>query len=513
MSGRPLQDLHSHRRVRTRIADHPGPEAGQHPFGVAARPVGHPDRMALGVHQERFLARQRALHGPLQQPGCQSRVGLVGHVLLAAEGPTIGHQLDGYPVSVDAEHRRDLVAVVPDALPAGVDVQSTVTCRHGEGGLGLHEGVLNALGLEDLVDDVGRPDQGGLDVAAGVRRHRKHVSVQFPDSVLVSRKGHHRVAVDGQRRQLDVDQHRRPTGGLPVIGHDHGQHVSQVGGPTTLRDHHRPVRVDDPHPVLPRYVGGREHPLHTVDGFCCRGVDPHHVGTGVVGEAERCVQQALRRHVVDEGAVSEAQLGGLHLHPAGPDAAAGHGHRDLARCKGFDCIQNLHVAGAPAEVGAQVAGRMVTGQGGALLVHEGLGAHDDARRAEAALQGAMCGEGTGVTFPLSVRQALQGRDRATFGLLHRRLAGDPGLPVDQHGAATALTRRRAAVLGRGDAQFVAQGGQQVGVVNGGIDRPPVQLEARYGPSPFGSALDSTLSSRAARTPAGTSGPRWAVIRP
>ena len=128
--------------------------------------------------------------------------------------------------------------------------------------------VLDALGLEDLVDHVGRAGQGGLDVAAGVRRHRKHVSVQSPDSVLVSRKGHHRVAVDGQRRQLDVDQHRRPTGGLPVIGHDHGQHVAQVGGATTLGDHHGPVRMDDPHPVLPRYVSGRQHPVDAVDGFC-----------------------------------------------------------------------------------------------------------------------------------------------------------------------------------------------------------------------------------------------------
>ena len=312
-------------------------------------------------------------------------MGLVGHVLLAAEGTTVGHQLHGHPVGVDAEHRGDLVAVVPHALSPGVDVQPAVGRRRGQGGLGLHEGVLDALGLEDLVDHVGRTGQRGLHVATGVGRHRQHVAVKLPDRVLVGVHGHDRVAVDGQRHQLDVDQRRGPAGRLPVVGHHHGQHVAQVGGAATLGDHHRPVGVDDPDPVLTGDVGRGQHTVDAVDGLGGRGVDSDHVGPGVVGQAEGGVQQAVGRHVVDERAVAEAQLGGLDLHPAGPDATQGQGHRYLARGQRPHGVQDLHVAGAPAEVGAQVPGRIVAGQGLALPVHQRLGAQEDARRAESAL--------------------------------------------------------------------------------------------------------------------------------
>ena len=166
MPGGSFDDLHADARVGPGIADHldlhPGQLAG---VGTADR-VLHPDRMALGVHAEALLPGERALHRTLQEPGRQRGVGLVRHVLLAAEGTAVRDELDGHLIVADAEHGCDLVAVVPHTLAAGVHVQAAVVTDHGERALGLEEGVLDPLGLERLGDHVRAARQLGLDVAA-----------------------------------------------------------------------------------------------------------------------------------------------------------------------------------------------------------------------------------------------------------------------------------------------------------------------------------------------------------
>jgi hypothetical protein len=110
--------------------------------------------MALGVHEQRLLARERALDRLAEQPRRERGVRLVAHVLLAAEAATVGHELDGDAVARHREHVGDLVAVVPHALAARVHVHGAVGPRFGEGGFGLEEGLLDALGLERLAHDV-----------------------------------------------------------------------------------------------------------------------------------------------------------------------------------------------------------------------------------------------------------------------------------------------------------------------------------------------------------------------
>ena len=53
---------------------------------------------------------------------------------------------------------------------------------------------------------------------------------------------------------------------------------------------------------------------------------------------------------------------------------------------GLDGVEDLHVAGAAAEVGAEVAGRVVPGEVGALLVDSALARITMPGRAEPALQ-------------------------------------------------------------------------------------------------------------------------------
>ena len=125
-------------------------------------------------------------------------------------------------------------------------------------------------------------------------------------------------------------------------------------------------------------------------------------------------------------------------------------------------------------------------EGRALLVDLRLGAHHDARDAEAALQPATRGERVGEHLALGLVDALEGDDGLSLDLVHVALAGDDRLAVDEHGAAPALPRRRAAVLRRGDVELVAQCGEQVGVRPPNGDRravhrechPPVEIVVR-----------------------------------
>ena len=97
--------------------------------------------------------------------------------------------------------------------------------------------------------------------------------------------------------------------------------------------------------------------------------------------------------------------------------------------------------------------------------------------AEAALQAAAGRERVGVAVPLVGIDALQRRDGPPLDLRERLLAGDDGPAVDEDGAAAALARRRAAILGRRDVELLAQRGEQVRVVGAHGDRRAVDDEA------------------------------------
>ena len=96
--------------------------------------------------------------------GGERGLGLVGAVLLAAEGTAVGDEVHEHPVLGDGEHVGDLAAVVPHALAAREHLERAVVEGHGQRRLGLEEGVLDALGLEHLVDGVGAGGEGGVDV-------------------------------------------------------------------------------------------------------------------------------------------------------------------------------------------------------------------------------------------------------------------------------------------------------------------------------------------------------------
>ncbi len=472
--------------VRPGVADHARPQGGERAGRVAPGPHLDPDRVALGVHEQRLFAGERALDGPLQNPRGQRGVSLVAHVLLAPEGAAVGDQLDGDRVGGHAEHGGDLIAVVPHALSARPHVQRPAGLRRGEGGLGLEEGVLDALRLEDLVENVGARRQRRVHVPTLVGGERQDVAVQLPHRVLGL--GRHRRDRVGDRTLhvvAHVHQRGRPPGGLHVGGDDDGEHVAEVGRAAADRDHHWPVGVDDPDPQVAGDVGGGEHGLDP--GLRQRGgrVDREDVGAGVLGEAQRGVQHAGQPDVVDIGLVAEHELIALVADAATADAPL-DGRRRRRRETGrlrhgavrqrLDGVEDLDVPRAAAQVGAEMAGRVLAGEIRPLLVDEALCSQHDAGDAEPALEGSAFGEGLGVATALILRHALQGDHVLPLGAAERHLARHDGLAVEQDGAAPALAARGAPVLGARDAELLAEGGQEVGMIVGDLDLGAVEHE-------------------------------------
>ncbi len=406
---------------------------------------------------------------------------LVAHVLLAAERPAVRDELDGHACGIDVEHGSDVVAVVPHALPSGVHVEgplSVVPGRDRHGRLGFEERVLDPLRVERLVDGERTRGEGRVEVGATrVRAGRQHVGVGAPHrqrGVVVERGAG--VGVRRVHLVADLDQLGSGAGVVAGVGDDHGEHVARVRRAPTDGDHHRPVLVDQPDTQLAGQVVGGEHGLDPGRGERGRGVDRDDVGSGVVGQVERGVQHPGHPDVVDVAAVAEGQRRRLVLRSSPADVGRQRRRAHGSLGDGLDRVEDLHVAGATTEVGTEMRRHLLAGQRGALLVDLRLGPHHDAGDAEPALEAAARGERVGERLPLGPVHAFERDDRRPLDLVHVALTRNDRLAVDEHGAAPALSRRRAAVLGRGDVELLAQRCQQVRMRAPHCDRRAVDLE-------------------------------------
>ena len=260
----------------------------------------------------------------------------------------------------------------------------------------------------------------------------------------------HRV---GERREdlvLDLDEGRGRAGRGAVLGGDERQHVTDVPGGLAHRDQLGPVGDDLALVALAGDVGGGQHGHHARVRQRPRGVDPQDPRARVVGEPDGAVQHPGHRQVVDVRLVAERELAALVARGAAADASAAiHGRERAAGAhagRQQHRVDDLDVAGAPAEVAGERRGHLLARRRG-VLPQQGLGLHQDPGGAVAALRRAGCHEALRPHLALLRVEALLGDDLAALEAGGRLRAGDDGLAVHQHGAGAARALGGAAVLG------------------------------------------------------------------
>ena len=121
----------------------------------------------------------------------------------------------------------------------------------------------------------------------------------------------------------------------------------------------------------------------------------------------------------------------------------------------LDAVDDLLVAGAAAEMRLERLGDFVARRFVAIVA-QADGPHRHAGDAEAALHAAAADERLGDLLAMLFVEAFERGDRFALGLLGLERAGEHRFAVHQHRAAAALGLRLAAVLGRGDAELVAE---------------------------------------------------------
>ena len=480
VAARALDHLRAHRRVRALVADHLGAHRGELAVRVAADRVVHGDRVALRVQADRLDAIDGQLDRAFGREREQRGLRLDRQILLAAERAAAADQRHAQPLGRHADRRGELPVIVVDALSLRVDVQAGRRAAvgvdragwHRQAALRLEERVLDHLRLPGAAHHVRRRLQRRLDVAARQLRGGEQV-VGVPVFWMQQRRARReRRLRRGDRREhlvVDLDQLRRAARQLARIRRHRTQDVAGVAGLLTDGDEDRPVGIDQSLKTLARHVGRADHRAHAGERQRLGRVDSAHARARMRRHHHRAVQHARHRHVVDVLAIAERQRLRFVLGHARADlprpvrlgkrAAAQHAGRQLDR------VDDLDVAGAAAQVRAQAL-RDLLARRRRRLVDDVLGPHHDPGDAEPALHAAGERERLGEDLALALVDALERDHAAPHRLLGGKRARHLGLPVDQHGAAAALTGRRAAVLGRGhSAPFADQLEQRSPVVD------------------------------------------------
>ena len=463
MPGCALEDLASDRRVRARVADHPGLHGREAPFRVAADPVAHRDRMPLRVEAHGLLARENEPDGPPRDAREERRLGLDRHVLLASEGAAVRDEDDVDVLDVEPEKRGHLPPVVEDALPLREERQLRLrvlgrdVARRRETGLGLEVEVLDALRPPRALDDVRRGGERRVRVAEPDDGARKEVAVRsdrrcaLAESLLRVRDGR-------QDLVRDLHERRRGAGRARIHRGDGREDVAHVVRLLALGDESRPVRDDEAIEALPGHVA-RRHDGHD-PGVPCRDrrVDRLHAGARVRRERHGAVEHPGKREVGDVRTHPERELRGLVAREARPDAprlvlrrqrlAAPQACRDVER------VDDLDVARAPAEVRVELLRDLVVRRVG-VRVEDALHPERDARDAEAALDARRARERLAVDVALRLGHALEREDALSRGGPGRHGARRLRMAIHEHEARAALALRRAAVLRRRESRVIA----------------------------------------------------------
>ena len=315
--------------------------------------------------------------------------------------------------------------------------------------------MFDALRLESFIDHMHARGERGIDVATLVGARAEYVVVGLPHCDFRGCERHVDVGDGGVYVVVNLDECRRSSSIEACVGDDDGKHVSGVRRAYTDGDHHRPVLVDDADHQFAGNVCGRVHRIDAGCFPCVLDVDALHGGANVLREVQCGVQHAGYTEVVDVSAVAHRECLGLVFRCARSHAGRRWYRRYFVLRHALDGFEDLGVTGASTKMRTQVPRHVFTFERRPFFVDLCFRSHDDAGDAEATLQTAACREGRRKLCSLGGIDALERGNQLASDLLQARLARHDGFAVDEYGATTALSRRRAAVLRGGDVEFFA----------------------------------------------------------
>ena len=388
VAGGPLEHLHADRGVGPGVADDAGP-AARSPGRRRRSPAHASTRTGWRLGWTRNDSSRLNVHftGRPSRRAARAVWAWLAQSSLPPKAPPLATRCDEHPVLGDGEHVGDLVGGRP-TRPARP--RTPRACRR----RGARPASTRARGRRARCVGSGTPRARCGRWRRGRRRRRgrrggrcgrrrtataRWAPSGSPTCHTAGSVGVERGEGVGERGERPVvdrrPARRRARAVAPVGGDDERQHVAGVGRAPAHRDEHGPVAVDEPDAQLAGHVGSGEHALDARDRGGRGGVDGEHVGAGVLGQDDGGVQHAGDPHVVDVVLVAQRELAGLVLAVAAADApgrsgrrpggvtASGHGTGTSSPVgQQVDGVEDRVVAGAPAQVAAEVAGGLVAGE-------------------------------------------------------------------------------------------------------------------------------------------------------
>ena len=166
MAGGAKQAFAAGARVASGITDDSNPRGEQVAFGIDAHSVVQRHRMALGMELGGLLARKNCFHRTSQQVRGERGLGLDGQLFFGAESTARGSQLDFHFFRRQIQNFGDLSFVEGRALALRekFDAFSLGECQ---ASFGLQKRRIDRLGLECVLDDMGRRCERSIYIAAG----------------------------------------------------------------------------------------------------------------------------------------------------------------------------------------------------------------------------------------------------------------------------------------------------------------------------------------------------------
>ena len=457
----PLQHRPTQRGVGSGVGDALRRHALNDAVFIAAQREFHLHGVTLGMDQQTFRPGELHLYRALCEIGDQRGVVLDRYVLLAAEAAAHQTVADLHLLRRQAQHSHDLVLGIVCALIRG-EHQNAIPIGTGHGALRFQKGVFRPGGREPPGDEI-----------LGFGQCLRRVS---PLDVLMGQQialpvHQRRVRQDGLLRVMDSRQllvvHLHQRLGLSQSLRCFRRHqtngIAQIMGDIAYGDHGVPVLFQMAHLVDAGDVRRRQDADHTGQGPGLLRMDGQHPCTGVLAADGAAVEHPVQIDVIRVLAGAGDLF--LHVYPVDPAAylPVRRCLRQLALpeafCRQQDPVDDLHIAGAAADVVADSKGRLLPA-GIRVRVQQRLGGDHHAGDAEAALNGPRLAKGPCVDLLFPIGKTLHRDDGLSLQFIRLGDTGLGGLTVNEHcaGAAGALA---ASVLHRGQAQLVSQEPQQL----------------------------------------------------